>query len=291
MIITEHVDAPFEYNINQYGLGYYTDRKTDRLYFYSSYVTRIRDKYKIYRFEVDQVPITWEYIGEVDFEMNHVCVSPCGHYFWSFERTPRGFARRNQQLFFRQIDIATLENVVFQVHGSLTREVEINISTVYLRYTSHGTFAFFFTGIFEETTYGSIDLAYHLNVNEAQKCLYLTPIDLPILATGDSIDCNSLDGPHFYKKWHIGLVEVQNEVYFYRLDFDGEIFFINWNSSKSSGNWENRGKKDRNIFCNSVRVYLSDGLFYQQHCDEKDTIFYQLDIQPKNTSLQIVFYL
>ncbi|KAI6215811.1 hypothetical protein M3Y94_00428700 [Aphelenchoides besseyi] len=165
-----------------------------------------------------------------------------------------------------------------------------SISSAYFRHCSHGTFIFFMTHINKESSFGRIDLVYHISIDETQKTVQLTPIDLPILATGDSIEYDYGDGPRFHKNWHIGLVEVQNELYFYRLDFDGEIFFINWNSSKSSGNWEKFSidgdyepkawNKDLNTSFNSVRFYLPDGIFYQRNWKEEDTIFYQLDIQP-----------
>ncbi|KAI6212071.1 hypothetical protein M3Y96_00501400 [Aphelenchoides besseyi] len=253
MFITNRLYSPCDVGNPHYALGVYTDPRTHRLYVYAPF-EKHKKKWKIFRFAVDQELLEWEFVGNLDIEMKNVCVSSCGRYFWSLEITTRIRANDPQPLFFRQVDIRTLAYEDFETSVS-------RISGKSRRFY----------------------VKRHVHFNR---------IKLPVLPTGHLVpDADDRFPDYRYAKWRTGLIEHDESIYFYRIDYFGDLHvsnwqqtgLLNWTKFSLTGNyrplaWIESDKQD--IFAaaadagkdwsistdrirNSRRAYLDDGIVHE----------------------------
>ncbi|KAI6206530.1 hypothetical protein M3Y94_00922700 [Aphelenchoides besseyi] len=309
MIVTERIATVGESYLD-YGLGYYTDKKTQRLYFYVSYNRPIRGvkEWEIHRFDVNQVPLTWEFVGLLNIKMDKVGISPCGSYFWSIEAQPLGFHFIPQRIGFRQVDIETLNYVNFEVIGPTFTECKIE--DIQLYNTNRGTFLLLHVTETLRRSTNHFDLIYHLHFNMEKQRVHLNHVQLPKLAT---------TGPYpvpysHSENWRTGLIEQNDSVYFYRVNYFGDLHFVEWepnsisewtklviHGSKRPKSWvvstdrnlENHPldspnwRRSLNLLCNCSRYYATGGIFYEYDGQKKYYRFLQTKLKRRRWYLRM----
>ncbi|KAI6231591.1 hypothetical protein M3Y95_00398100 [Aphelenchoides besseyi] len=311
MLITDCNIVPLDEEVSRRSLGFYTETETQRLYYYFS-VGAYEEKWKIYRFAVDKEPLEWEFVGDLDIKIKNVCVSPCGRYFWSIQITRDNYARFPKSLFFRQVDIRTLDYIEFET-PALTYEdgSPVGIRSLRFQHTTHNTFLFFHVCYSKDRISKFIDEVYLLDVDPVKRQVHFKHIDLPNLLTGDLFPVSWFTHPdHHSAKWCVGLVEHQHSVYFYRIDYFGDLYVLNyqstgplnWTKFSITGNyrpaaWITYSIRDidaaaeaaneywvlsTNRLDNSKRFFLEDGIVFEYTYDDGPIVFYQLEFQFEN---------
>ncbi|KAI6217865.1 hypothetical protein M3Y95_01188300 [Aphelenchoides besseyi] len=299
MIVTERISAAVKTYHKDYGLGFYTDKKTQCLYFYVCYYYSILGgkDWKIYRFNVNKVPLTWEFVGMLDIQMCDVGISSCGSYFWSIGIT----SSEPKSLYFRQVDIETLKHVDFEVFGSAFGEA-CRLERSHFWNTTYATFLFLYVTELIEGARRHVEYVYHLHVDMEKHCVNLERIHLPELSTIHRYP--DISG-YTHKKWRTALIEQNERVYFYRVDYLGDVHYVEWGSRTSSKWTKLKIKGDKrpkpwvistdpnfdnhvldleswnhslNLIGNCNRYYLSDGICYEYDSEKKRTDFFQLKL-------------
>ncbi|KAI6221687.1 hypothetical protein M3Y95_00988500 [Aphelenchoides besseyi] len=302
MVVSARILSPLDINYNeQYGLGFCTDIKSGLTYFYVSYFARKVDvhTWKVYRFLINEQPFEWEFVGDiVGCQMENVFVSSCNRYFWSIQH-------ERERLIFRQIEIETLNYVEYK-HRGIDQAIIKQTLSIYIRTTSHGIFILFDGQETDDNdNYKNIDYVFHFHFNERDQRVNLEQINLPVLVTS---------GPYPEEKqttceyWSTGLIELHDSLYFYRIDYFGDLHVLEW---KGSPNWTNLliegnfrpqcilESEDRNFanhldnpddWKNSIvnlfnirRFYLPHGIVYETDGRE-GSVFYKLDFQLESHS-------
>ncbi|KAI6224730.1 hypothetical protein M3Y95_00783400 [Aphelenchoides besseyi] len=309
MMLTDRTEAPVDASFQHYGIGYYTDSKTERVYFYARYYKYSQlhgSLTKIYRFDVNVIPLTWEYIGEVKYAMDNTCISSCGRYFWSIKIFPYSSEERLQDLYFRRFDFETLnyDNFECSIHNTPL----INMRRIYLRYTQQGTFVFVSTSKSAGEHFSHIDEVFRMRLQEDQKLIELERIEFSQIPTLAGYPSNNWV-PFFYEKWKTGITEVGNTIYFYRIDYFGDVYVstdqfngpCNWTKFTIEGNYrpgswlqsnnrnfdehmsESLGLWLKSVNCinRSYRCYLPDDIVYETNDHLKVDVFYRLELLPQ----------
>ncbi|KAI6223291.1 hypothetical protein M3Y95_00874100 [Aphelenchoides besseyi] len=241
--------------------------------------------------------------------MDNVGISPCGAYFWSIEVQSLGFHFIPQRIGFRQVDIETLNYVNFEVIGPTFTECKIE--DIQLYNTNRGTFLLLHVTETLRRSTKSFDLIYHLHFNMEKQRVHLNHVRLPKLAT---------TGPYpvpysHSENWRTGLIEQNDSVYFYRVDYFGDLHFVEWEPNSIS-EWTNlviHGSKrpkswvvstDRNLenhpldfpnwsrslhllsFCS--RYYATGGIFYEYDDQKNSTDFFKLNLNAEDGTCECV---
>lgn len=117
-LLTERIStAILHKKFHHHGLGFWSDPRTGRTFFYCEISTTTSHPYifLLYRFDIRESAPQWQCLGQLDFGLIEWDVSPCGFYFWSMDVFPRNQQIRPKQLIFRQINPNTLQYTVFDV--------------------------------------------------------------------------------------------------------------------------------------------------------------------------------
>ncbi|KAI6231529.1 hypothetical protein M3Y95_00391500 [Aphelenchoides besseyi] len=230
MLIADRLNSPFQENDFQYGLGFYMETETQRLYFYVSFALYVIDKteWKVYRFAVDQEPTEWEFVGDLDIEMKNVGVSPCGRYFWSLKFPSNSFEFVHPLLFW-QVDIQTLAYEEFEIDElRINNEFESILESAYFRHTTYGTFLLVYMFQRDLATSKCTDEVFLMSVNQMKRKVHFKHIGLPKLPTLELYRINR--NLEFCREgcWRIGFIELHESIYFYRIDYFGDLYVLNW---------------------------------------------------------------
>ncbi|KAI6223422.1 hypothetical protein M3Y95_00888400 [Aphelenchoides besseyi] len=236
MLISNSLNIPANGRYDHYGIGYYTEPETQRLYFYASYYSDRIDskKWKIYRVAVDQVPLVWEFVGDMNIVMNNVCISPCGRHLWSLEIDWLPRRVEQSRVFFRQVNIRTLEFEDFKTPVLPFNEVTNDMRSAHYQHTIHGTFLF--VHVYQENfeMHKVIDEIFLMGIDQVKRQVHFKLIELPKLPTGDFYHVNERFYNNVHGKWSTGIIELYDSLYFYRIDYFGSLYVLNWQPSGPS---------------------------------------------------------
>lgn len=117
-LLTEELPAVACERTYQKGLGFWSDPRNGRTFFYCAFRSVPIEPSKplpIIRFDVREPASRWQFLGQLDFDCMDLNVSSCGLYLWSINLSPRNQRTSFIQPIFRQINPNTLQYTVFDV--------------------------------------------------------------------------------------------------------------------------------------------------------------------------------